>query len=496
VFFLSCGGQLKPHNLLKFYIGVTGTRVYTGDANCEMRKFSLKFFWFAPIEEQYMNFIWLKSGSGDAPDLPADGKDIVVVDPGEDPMGAAVQHHCAAIIAEVTEGDDCERVVQLLKDLQGACPVLIYQPEATVSSAVSFIKTGASSVSTSLKEIERAMQSLRDSSATVFTAGRALIGDSRAMRDVSSSIGLVANRRCNVLIEGETGTGKEVVAQEIHRSGNRSRGPWVAVNCGAIPDTLLEAELFGHVKGAFTGAIHSRAGKFEAANHGTIFLDEIGDMPFAVQAKLLRVLQEHEIERLGGNERIRLDVRVIAATNVNLMERVKQGLFRQDLYYRLNVFQIMLPPLRERTGDIPALARHFVARICAGENLRPKTLDTSALDQLSGNSWPGNARELENVMETAVVLSGTRSTIFASDIRLVSALSRMTCIDQVSRVSLPSGGLDYQQALETFEHDLLTQALTRTRGNKTAAADLLHLKRTTLSARMRVLESRMPRLVA
>ena len=150
-----------------------------------------------------------------------------------------------------------------------------------------------------------------------------LIGSSASIRAVSSNIGLIANRRCNVLIEGETGTGKEVVAQEIHRSGNRARGPWVAVNCGAIPDTLLEAELFGHVRGAFTGAVQGRIGKFEAANRGTIFLDEIGDMPFAVQAKLLRVLQEKEVERLGGNERIRLDVRVIAATNVNLEDRVK-----------------------------------------------------------------------------------------------------------------------------------------------------------------------------
>src|ERR1700683_935071 len=207
-----------------------------------------------------------------------------------------------------------------------------------------------------------------------------LIGTSPAIQEVSSSIGLIANRRCNVLIEGETGTGKEVVAQAIHRSGARSRGPWVAVNCGAIPDTLLEAELFGHVRGAFTGAIQGRAGKFEAANHGTIFLDEIGDMPFAVQAKLLRVLQEKEVERLGGNERISLDVRIVAATNVNLRDRVREGAFRQDLYYRLNVFQIVLPPLRERRGDVPALALHFVAKICAGENLRPKDLDASALD--------------------------------------------------------------------------------------------------------------------
>jgi transcriptional regulator with PAS, ATPase and Fis domain len=325
---------------------------------------------------------------------------------------------------------------------------------------------------------------------------RTLIGGSASLQAVSSSIALVANRRCNVLIEGETGTGKEVVAREIHRSGSRSRGPWVALNCGAIPDALLEAELFGHVRGAFTGAIQGRAGKFEMANHGTIFLDEIGDMPFAVQAKLLRVLQEKEVERLGGNERIHLDVRVVAATNVNLRDRVREGAFRQDLYYRLNVFQIVLPPLRERRGDVAELAHHFVAKVCAAENLRPKIVDSSALDYLAEHNWPGNVRELENAMEMAVILSGSRSSILASDIRIARGPALEPRSEPSARIPIPSGGLDYQQALEAFEHDLLTQALARTRGNKTAAADLLRLKRTTLSARMRVLESRLPRLVA
>jgi transcriptional regulator with PAS, ATPase and Fis domain len=324
----------------------------------------------------------------------------------------------------------------------------------------------------------------------------ALLGGSDLMREVASNIALVANRRCNVLIEGETGTGKEVVAREIHRSGSRSRGPWVAVNCGAIPEALLEAELFGHVKGAFTGAVQSRMGKFEAANHGTIFLDEIGDMPVAVQSKLLRVLQEKEIERLGGNERIGLDVRVIAATNVDLTERIRDGRFRQDLYYRLNVFRIALPPLRARLDDISALAHHFVAKVCASESLRPKTIAASSLDRLTQHSWPGNVRELENAIEMAVIVSGARPSIVTSDLRITPQSSRITAVEPTERVSLPAGGLDYQHALESFELDLLTQALTRTRGNKTAAAELLCLKRTTLSARMRVLESRLPRLVA
>lgn len=443
-----------------------------------------------------MNFLWLKSCSEAAHDIPPGQQGIVTPDLGQDPVLVAAQRQCAAIIVEVTGAEDAGRAVRLLEESQGAYPVWIYGPGATVESTVTFMKAGAAHVLNTWQEIESEMHSASEQSIQQAGLRRTLIGSSGSATEVSSNIGLVANRRCNVLIEGETGTGKEIVAQEIHRSGSRSRGPWVAVNCSAIPEALLEAELFGHVRGAFTGAVQGRIGKFEAANHGTIFLDEIGDMPFAVQAKLLRVLQEKEVERLGGNERIRLDVRVIAATNVNLRERVKQGLFRQDLYYRLNVFQIVLSPLRDRLDDVSALAHHFVAKTCASENLRTKHLDASALSPLLQHSWPGNVRELENVMEIAVILSGSRSSIFASDIRIGQGPSRIDRSEQSARVSIPSGGLDYQQALETFEHDLLTQALARTRGNKTAAAELLRLKRTTLSARMRVLEGRLPRLVA
>ena len=422
---------------------------------------------------------------------------------GGEATALALQPHCAAVVVDVHDSSDARRAFELLNELGGKCPVWIHQRNATVDSALSFMKAGAAQIITGAEELAQAMNSVPNSESG--PAASALAGSSRDTQAVAANIRLVASRRCNVLIEGETGTGKEVVAREVHRAGNRSRGPWVAVNCGAIPESLLEAELFGHVRGAFTGAVQSRAGKFEMANHGTIFLDEIGDMPFSVQAKLLRVLQEKEVERLGANDRIRLDVRVIAATNVNLSEKVEQGLFRQDLYYRLNVFRIALTPLRERPADIPALAQHFIARICASEGARPKALDASARDRLLEHTWPGNARELENVMETALILCGSRSSIFASDIRLNSPASRITPQPALqndcqstppSRALLPSGGLDYQRALETFEHDLLTQALTRTRGNKTAAADLLRLKRTTLSARMRVLESRMPRLVA
>jgi transcriptional regulator with GAF, ATPase, and Fis domain len=358
------------------------------------------------------------------------------------------------------------------------------------------MKAGAAHVATREGEIEDLIEESCDVSDDRTFGRSSLLGCSLAIRSIEADIQLIANRRCNLLIEGETGTGKEVVARETHKLGGRSRGPWVAVNCSAIPEALLEAELFGHVKGAFTGAVQSRAGKFETANHGTIFLDEIGDMPLATQAKLLRVLQEREIERLGGNERIKLDVRIIAATNVNLADRVRSGLFRQDLYYRLNVFRILLPPLRDRTEDIPILAQHFVEKICASERCTGKVIDRSAMDRLRHHSWPGNVRELENVIEAAVIVSGNRRTIFPSDLRLGNVATAPVTHNRPSQIALPAEGLDYQKALEEFELGILTQALTRAGGNKTAAADLLGLKRTTLAAKMRVLESRLPRLVA
>ncbi len=407
----------------------------------------------------------------------------------------------SALILEIDCEGDAERATGLLDRTSFSVPVWIYHPAANVGSSVVWMKSGAAHVISSVEELESAMDAYDDQGGRdTCDMGAAksgfsnMIGDSRSMREVQSAIRMVADRNCSVLIEGETGTGKEVVAREIHSTGGRSRGPWVAVNCSAIPEPLLEAELFGYLKGAFTGAQQSRAGKFEAANHGTIFLDEIGDMPIGIQAKLLRVLQEREIERLGGNERVRLDIRVIAATNVDLAARVKDGRFRQDLYYRLNVFQISLPPLRDRQDDIGMLARHFVKKICANERLPLKTLDRSTLDRLRAQGWPGNVRELENTIETAVILSRDHAVIFPSDLRFNR--SATVAQERERSVSLPPEGMDYQRALEDFEVGLLTQALTRVRGNKTAAADLLGLKRTTLAAKMKALETRFPLLAA
>ena len=319
---------------------------------------------------------------------------------------------------------------------------------------------------------------------------RPLIGDSWEMRQVCRMIQLVGPRRATVLITGESGTGKEIAARAIHGAGPRGRGPWVAVNCTALPENLMEAELFGHVRGAFTGAMQSRIGRFEQAQGGTLFLDEIGDLPVELQAKLLRVLQEREFQRLGSSETVKTDVRVVAATNCDLMSRVERGLFREDLYYRLNVAPIPMPPLRQRRGDIPMLVGHFLSKICGMEEIPLKSIELAALERLSEYSWPGNVRQLENAIEASVAFSGDREVLELADFRLPQS-SKVAPISQlgIPTVPIPDGGLDYEHTVAMIERSILAQALQKTGGNKKAAADMLNLKRTTLSAKMRTLEA-------
>jgi DNA-binding NtrC family response regulator len=377
-------------------------------------------------------------------------------------------------------------------------PVLIRDPQATISDAVEWAHLGACQVLTGSDDpsifLERVLAGAAGprSGRGLQHAGpeewaSLLVGTSPAMRRVYHVIRMVGSRRATVFITGETGTGKEVAARALHLASPRCRGPLVAVNCSALPETLLEAELFGHVRGAFTGAVQTRAGRFEQAHGGTLFLDEIGDMPADLQAKLLRVLQEREFQRLGSSETIRVDIRVIAATNCDLAQKIEQGSFREDLYYRLNVVPLHLPPLRERPGDISLLAAHFAARICDQERLPLKTITVEAMGRLSGHAWPGNVRQLENAVEVAVAMSGDRLTLAPSDFSL-AAPTRFRRQDSTSPlVSLPETGLDYEQTLAVIERSILEQALERTGGNKKAAADMLGLKRTTLSAKVRSL---------
>jgi transcriptional regulator with GAF, ATPase, and Fis domain len=311
------------------------------------------------------------------------------------------------------------------------------------------------------------------------------------MERTAEVIRLVAGRRSTVLITGETGTGKEMVARAIHQASPRAHLPMVTVNCNALPGNLIEAELFGHVKGAFTGAIQHRLGRFEQAHRSTLFLDEIGDLPLEMQTKLLRVLQEREFQRVGSSETIHIDVRLIAATNVDLAARVGARRFREDLYYRLNVVPVSTPALRERLGDIPLLASHFIGKICRQENIPPRRLAPQTLEHLAAYRWPGNVRQLENAVERAIALSGDREVLYASDFELPSAaVPPAANASSVSdAVALPETGLDFEQTVEGIGRRILEQAMRKSGGNKTAAAEMLGLKRTTLAAKLKSLEA-------
>jgi DNA-binding NtrC family response regulator len=320
-----------------------------------------------------------------------------------------------------------------------------------------------------------------------------LVGCSPAMHKLRETIRTVGARRSTVLVTGETGTGKELAARAVHLASPRRRNPLIALNCSAVPDALLEAEFFGHVRGAFTGAVQTRAGRFEQAHGGTLFLDEIGDLPLDLQAKLLRVLQEREFQRLGSSETIRVDIRVVAATNCHLANMVEQGNFREDLYYRLNVVPLQVPPLRERPEDIPLLAAHFLEKVCRAEALPVKVLTSEAVDRLGEFSWPGNVRQLENAIEMAIALSGERQMLLAADFPLGQPVRRRqehihAAPPSQPVVSVPDTGLDYEQTMAGIERNIIAQALEKTGGNKKAAAEMLRLKRTTLSAKVRSFE--------
>ena len=372
--------------------------------------------------------------------------------------------------------------------------VIFCDPDIDVERAINLVKAGAFDV---VGE-ERLHHALRRCIATARSMPHAspqsepwrqlLIGGSVGMLGILDIIRLIADRRCTVLITGETGTGKEMIARAIHQAGNRAQHPLVSINCSALPEELLEAELFGHVRGAFTGAIAHRTGRFEQAHRGTLFLDEVGDMPPSLQAKLLRVLQEREFQRLGSSDNVRVDVRVIAATNVDLAERLRQGKFREDLYYRLNVVPIHLPPLRERPTDVPPLALHFADRICRDEGIAVKEVSPDLLLRLSRHDWPGNVRQLENAMEMAIALSGNRATLHPADFPFPSRLTARPLRPGLRPfVAVPDQGLDFEQTVGSIERHILEQALTKTNGNKKAAAEMLHLKRTTLSAKLKTL---------
>jgi len=302
-----------------------------------------------------------------------------------------------------------------------------------------------------------------------------IIGNSRAMQEVYQLIAQVSQSEANVLIRGESGTGKELVAHAIHYNSPRANKPFVKVNCAALPETILESELFGHEKGAFTGAIAQRAGRFELAKGGTIFLDEVGDFPATVQIKLLRVLQEREFERVGGISTLKADVRIIAATNRDLEAMITEGNFREDLYYRLNVFPIFVPPLRERKTDIPLLADFFTERYAKSNNKKVLRICTHALDMFMSYHWPGNVRELENSIERAVLL--TQDGVIHG-YHLAPSLQTSTYSGTVYEGTL-------QGAMDELEHDLIVDALKTTRGNVAKASKILGASERILGLRIK-----------
>jgi len=398
-----------------------------------------------------------------------------------------------------------DRAFEELQRIAPGTPVIAHHREGAIDDVISLTRFGAfyvllgeldpQSLAEAVAKANRKSQARLEENAANAPWRRFLIGQSRAMLQICEIIELVAAKRCTILITGETGTGKEVVAKAMHAASNRAAASLVSVNCTALPATLIETELFGHAKGAFTGAHASRVGRFEQAHRGSIFLDEIGDLPLEAQAKLLRVLQEQEFQRVGSSETVRVDVRVIAASNVDLEQAARERRFREDLYYRLNVVPMQLPPLRERREDIPLLLEHFLEKIRSAENAPPKHISEEAVEYLQQLDWPGNVRQLEHAVQMAFAMSGDRALLCPNDFLTRKPVIAERIIDgsssrEATPIRVTQQGLDFDEVMSGIELSLLNQALVLSGGNKARAADLLKIKRTTLLAKMKSLAER------
>ncbi len=385
--------------------------------------------------------------------------------------------------------------LELIQQLQSRgipAAVIVITAHGSVENAVEAMKLGAADFLQKPFSLEHlttivhkvmAVQALRDENRRMREEldqryqFDSIIGRSAAMREIFHTVERVAPTRATVLLAGESGVGKDMIARAIHQHSPRKNHAFVKINCTALPENLMESELFGYEKGAFTGATASKPGKFEQADQGTVLLDEIGDVPGNIQVKLLRILQERQFERLGSNMTRNVDVRVIAATNVDLRAALEQGRFREDLYYRLNVVPINIPPLRERKEDIPFLAIHFVKKLSKDLGTGNKEISASALDRLLDHSWPGNVRELENTIERSLVL-GSGDVLQASEIRIEAVRHGPTNASQQAPL-LPEG-----ETLEHWEQMMIREALRRANGNKSQAARMLGLTRNALRYRL------------
>jgi DNA-binding NtrC family response regulator len=408
----------------------------------------------------------------------------------------------AAVLVHLPIADcTAEEVLRRIHDEGCRVPIVLYEPAGVVSRARVLTQAGAFQyvsqpvkpedlcdlLAVAIRHHAAPRESHTGAGSERPSSRSFLVGSSGPMREVVEIIDLVASRRSTVLITGETGTGKEVAARALHLSSGRAASRMVAVNCAALPDHLLEAELFGHTKGAFTGAINARIGLFEQAHRGTIFLDEIGEMPLPLQAKLLRVLQEREIQRIGSSEPLPIDVRVIAASNANLLEAVANRRFREDLYYRLNVVALRMPALRDRPSDIPELAEYFLEKISEEDPAWRKQLSPQALDVFLKYSWPGNVRQLEHALESACALSGPRSVLYPGDFDLPADFQASE-FGPLSSLDVPESGINFEELMTGIERRLLERALAKSGGNKARAASMLHMKRTTLLSKFKSLE--------
>ncbi len=424
------------------------------------------------------------------------GFDVVEADTGEKAVEYLDQFAFDVLITDLRlPGIDGTRVIDAAKQRYPGIVAIVITGYGTVRDAVEAMKRGASDYVTKpfqfdelVHVLDKALEQRRLASENAYLRSQleqryqfgGILGRSRPMQELFHLLETVASANSTILITGETGTGKEVVARAIHHNSPRKAHRFVALNCSAIPETLLEAELFGHVRGAFTGAVGARQGRFEQAHKGTLFLDEVGTMSTALQMKLLRALQEREFERVGDSQTIKVDVRVIAATNSNLGNMVAEGSFREDLFYRLNVIPIQLPPLRERRDDIPVLARHFLDKYSPALQMQ---VSQGAMRVLMAFPWPGNVRQLENAIERAVTLSSGRTEIDLPD--LPPEIQAVPEAATAPFVEFPDDGLDMPAYLSSIEKDLITRSLQRTGGNRNKAAELLRIKRTTLVEKLK-----------
>ena len=422
-----------------------------------------------------------------------EGYDVDAVDTGEACLDRLARQPYDVVVLDIwMPGMDGLATLARMRERQIDAQVVIISGHGNIESAVRAIKTGAFDFVEKPLSLEKTVLVVRNAlrQRSLETENRALrarvdaqhtmVGESYAMAQLREEVAMAAPTNGRVLIYGENGTGKELVARNIHQISRRRAAPFVEVNCAAIPEELIESELFGHVRGAFTGAVADRRGKFEAAHGGTIFLDEIGDMSLKTQAKVLRVLQEQVMEAVGGSSRIRVDTRVLAATNKDLTAEIRTGRFREDLYFRLNVVPIFVPSLRARQEDIPLLADHFMALLAREYGRRPKTFEADAVLALQQYAWPGNVRELRNVVERLMIMvPGDRISS-----RDLSFLDQPPVTGPDTAVRVPGTAL-LHAARDQFERDYILRALAAQQGNISRTADALGIERSNLYRKMR-----------